>query len=66
MGIAVGIVVIAIGLIVMTPAGAAWSMRENARPGNGGMGYRPKTITGQRVVGLFAVIVGIAFVVSSV
>jgi hypothetical protein len=63
--VAIGILIIVLGLIGLTPAGARLSMRMNEAPGNGGQGYRAKTVTGTRVIAFFVVLGGVAWTVTS-
>ena len=54
-----GIVVFVIGAVAMTPGGARLSMRLNNAPLNDGQGYKPKTVTGTRVMGAVLALAGI-------
>jgi hypothetical protein len=63
--IAIGILLIVLGLVGLTPAGARLSMRMNEAPGSGGQGYKPKTVTGTRVLSIFVLIAGIAWTATS-
>ena len=66
MAIALGIVLIVIGLVAMTAHGARASMRYNdAHPHQSPNSYSPKTVTGTRVLGLLILIGGIAVLATS-
>jgi hypothetical protein len=65
MNIAVGVVVILVGNVCLTPRGAAWMARynqANADPAEGSQA--PRTVRGAQFGGVFAIVVGVLFIVS--
>lgn len=66
MDIAIAVGIILLGLFALTPVGARWNVRyTQEHPNSGGGGFRAKTVTGSRVIGVFVLAIGIAWLVSS-
>lgn len=66
MDIIIGVGIILLGLFALTPVGARWNVRYTAEhPNSGGGGFRAKTVLGSRIIGLFVIAVGVAWLVSS-
>ncbi|WP_022927339.1 hypothetical protein [Patulibacter americanus] len=65
MSTVVGVALIILGLFVISPVGAARSARNNRDHKPSGVGgFRPTSVRGNQLAGIFTLLIGVAFVVT--